>query len=296
MKSERIDLVHSHMYRSNVPATVAARLAGVPRVWCQVHNVDTWETSRQLAMDRRLMPWRTGIIGVSERVREDIVAKLRIAPERVRVIYNGVEIQRFEAARGLRGEVRLEHGVDPGDVVFLFAARLVEQKRAADFLTAIGRLQAEPGGERIRAWLLGDGPQRADLEAQAAALPRPNAVRFFGKLDDVERYMAAADVFVLPSTREGFSNALVEAMAAGLPPVATDVGGNAEAVRTGQDGLIVPPVLPDPLFRAMQHMADDAEFRRACAESAAARARDFTLDHMVRQVEELYEESCGDLD
>ena len=245
MRQWRIDVVHSHMYRSNVPATVAARLAGVKAVWGQVHNVGTWETRRQAWMDRALCRWRTGMIAVSEQVRRDVMERLRLAPERVRVIYNGIDLARFGEARARREAVRREHGAAEAHTVFLFAARLVEQKRAEDFLAAFGRMQSEPGGEMLRAWVLGAGPLERALRLQASALPAPGAVHFFGRRDDVEDFMAAADVFVLPSTKEGFSNALLEAMASGLPPVATDVGGNAEAVRNGVDGLIVPPRDPD---------------------------------------------------
>lgn len=290
MRRERIDVVHSHMYRSNVPATVAARLAGVREVWAQVHNVDTWETGRQAWMDRRLMRWRTGMIAVSDRVRHDVIETLRIEPRRVRVIYNGVDLDRFRAARERRAELRLRE--DTGErLVFIFMARLVEQKRPQDFLEAFGRLQREDGGERLSAWIVGDGPLRAALERQAAALPCPEAVRFHGRRDDVEELLAAADVFVMTSTKEGFSNALVEAMATGLGIVATDVGGNAEAVRGGQDGLIVPPADIERLTRAMRTMWHGDDQRLRMAGSARGHAEQFSLAVMIDATERLYLES-----
>ncbi|HOR26762.1 MAG TPA: glycosyltransferase [Candidatus Sumerlaeota bacterium] len=291
MRERRIDIVHSHMYRSNVPATAAARRARTPVVWAQVHNVGTWETRRQVWIDRWLCRWRTGVIAVSEKVRRDVMATLNLPPERVPVVYNGVDLARFAAARPRRPAVRAREQVGEHDVVFLFAARLVEQKRATDLLTAFADLQQQPGGERLRAWIVGDGPLREQLERQAEALPQPAAVRFFGRRTDVEDFYAAADIFVLPSTREGFSNALVEAMATGAAVIATDVGGNAEAVRDGQDGLIVPPLRVDALRDAMARLAGDAALRRRLADAAAARARRFSLEAMVTQLEELYAES-----
>ncbi len=288
MREHRIDLVHSHMYRANVPATVAARLAGVRPVWAQVHNVGTWETRRQAWMDRRLSCWRSGVIAVSERVRSDVIRTLGLAPERVELIYNGVQIERFAAARAERRRVREREGIAGGEVVFLFAARLVEQKRAQDFLEAFGRLQTKEGGQRLRAWILGEGPLRYKLEAQVATLPTPGAVRFFGRRADVESFMAGADVFVLPSVKEGFSNALVEAMAAGLAIVASDVGGNAEAIRDGVEGLIVPPRAPGLLQEAMRRLAHEEGLRPRLAEAAAARAKDFSLERMRESVEALY--------
>lgn len=291
MREHRIDVVHSHMYRSNVPATVAARLAGVRNVWCQVHNVHTWETTRQVWMDRFLNRWRSGMIAVSERVRQDVIETLQIDPRRVRLIYNGVELERFIEARARREEVRQREGVDEGQRVFLFSARLVEQKRPQDFLEAFGRLQLAPGGDRLRAWILGDGPLKPRLEELAKQLPKPTNVKFFGKRDDVEDFLAAADVFVLPSTKEGFSNALVEAMASGLAIIASRVGGNPEAIRDGRDGLVVPPLDVDRLTEAIGRINEDHELRRGLAQSAMQRAQMFSQDRMIKAIEDLYKEN-----
>ena len=291
MRRRRIDIVHSHMYRANLPATVAARLAGVPHVWSQVHNVGTWETRRQAWMDRFLCRWRDGMIAVSERVRRDVIRRLHLPPERVKVIYNGVDMNQFSAAREKRAELRRARGVNERETVFLFAARLVEQKCCGDFLAAFGRLQIRPGGANLRAWVLGDGPQAESLKKQAAEFADSGAVTFFGMREDVADFLAAADVFVLPSIREGFSNALVEAMATGLAIVATDVGGNSEAIRDGRDGLIVPPRDAQRLEDAMAQLWQNPDLRRSLAESAATHAELFSLDRMVRNVEELYLET-----
>ncbi|MEN6625241.1 MAG: glycosyltransferase [Candidatus Sumerlaeia bacterium] len=288
MREKKIDIVHSHMYRANVPATVAARMAGVKSVWGQVHNVGTWETWRQAWMDRVLCRWRSGMIAVSERVRQDVMERLGLPKGRVKVIYNGVDIARFRSARARREEIRSREGAGAGDVVFLFAARLVEQKRCADFLDALRKIQAREGGARVKAWILGDGPLRSGLEELAAMLPFAQNVRFFGKRADVEDFMAGADVFVLPSTKEGFSNALVEAMASGMAIVATDVGGNAEAVGDGREGLIVPPMDFERLTSAMGMMANNEETRKKLAAAAGARAEMFSIERMVSQIEELY--------
>lgn len=290
MREREIDLVHSHMYRSNVPATVAARMAGVKEVWGQVHNVGTWETRRQAWMDRQLCRWRSGMIGVSERVCADIEQQLGLASERIKLIYNGVEIGRFAAARERREEFRRELGVAEDDCVVIDTARMVEQKRPQDFLQAVGMLQSQPGAEQLKIWMLGDGPLRPELEAAAARLPMPGNIKFFGKCDDVERYLAAADIFVLPSTKEGFSNALVEAMASGLACIASDVGGNAEAIETGRDGLIIPPRAPRALEQSLETLWRNAPDRQKMSQAASERAKLFDLDSMVKQVEEFYVE------
>jgi glycosyltransferase involved in cell wall biosynthesis len=127
-----------------------------------------------------------------------------------------------------------------------------------------------------------------ELRERAKSLPLPDRARFLRKRDDVERVMAAADVFVLPSTKEGFSNALIEAMASGLAIVATRVGGNDEAVRDRQDGLLIEPLEPDQLLLAGERLLTDAALRRRLARSARERAKEFSLDKMIEKIEALY--------
>ena len=291
MRDRKIDLVHAHMYRSNVPATVAGKFAGVRAIWGQIHNVDTWDSSRQLFTDRFLAKFRTGMIGVSERVRRDVVQHLQLPPERVRVIYNGIELERYAAARARRKALRLRERIAPENIVFLFAARLVEQKRCADFIEAFTNLQNREGGENLRAWIMGAGPLNEALRRQACLSPHPGSIHFLGERNNVEDFMAAADIFVLPSTREGFSNALVEALASGLPCVATDVGGNAEAVRDGIEGRIVPPRSVPQLQAAMESLWRDEPQRAAMSQAAIARADEFSIARMIRNTEQLYLES-----
>lgn len=296
MKKRRVDVVHSHMYRSNVPATVAARRAGVRGVWAQIHNVGTWETRRQLSMDRFLCRWRTGMIAVSREVQSEVMAQLALPEEKVRLIYNGVDTARFGTGEG-RDDLRREWGVGDNDLVFLMAARLVEQKRPQDFLEMARHLMNVERARRDRPRsffvIAGDGDKLAELKQQAARLPLPERVILLGQRDDVPRVMNASDCFVMTSTKEGFSNALVEALASGLAIVATNVGGNAEAVRDGKDGLIIPPVRLETLHRSAERLVAEPALRDALRASARRRAADFSLEVMIRNVEALYTETAG---
>ncbi len=296
MRRREIDVVHSHMYRSNVPATVAARRAGVRRVWCQIHNVGTWETRRQLFMDRFLCRWREGMIAVSEEVQREAMRKLRLPESRVRVIYNGVDTERFsretDEGRKSRVEIRQAEGINEGDVVFLMAARMVEQKRPQDFIDLAQHcFTVDRRGKKfpeVYFWMLGDGPMLEAMKQKAAQTARPERIKFFGRRDDVQRFMAAADIFIMTSTKEGFSNALLEAMASGLVPIVTDVGGNGEAVRECCDGRVLPPLQLHKFCSATDRILGDANFRAELAASATRRAREFSIEAMVRNVENLY--------
>ena len=287
MRREQIDLVHAHMYRSNVPATIAARAARVPAVICQIHNVDSWDTPRQRWMDRLLCRWRHAIVAVSERVRRDVIASLNVPAERTRVIYNGVETERF-ADGSLREPTRQALGLRPSDLAIVYHHRLVDQKNPGILLKIASRIAARRRG--VRVLVAGDGPRREGLERAAAEQGLADRLRFLGKRDDVPALLQASDLAILPSFKEGFSNALLEALAAGLPVVATDVGGNAEAIEHGKSGWIVPPHNDAAFLSAVAELVDSPAERKRMAREASRRAERFSLERMVAEVEALYEE------
>jgi glycosyltransferase involved in cell wall biosynthesis len=287
MRDERVDLVHSHMYRSNVPATIAARMAGVRVVLCQVHNISTWETWRQRWMDRLLMRWRTAMIAVSEEVKRDVVANLRCPPERVRVLYNGIDLGEYGSTRP-DADLRRRLGVPDGRRLVVVLARLVPQKGHQRLLRAIETARNELPPTHVL--LVGEGKMREALERELVARRLNDMVTLTGHRDDVAQILALADVSVLASDREGFSNALVESLAAGVPVVATNVGGNREAIVDGECGLLVEPHDIEGLGQALRRLLTDEPLRLRMSQAARERARRFGLDEMVEKTCRLYRE------
>jgi len=290
MRDAGVDLVHSHMYRSNVPATIAARMAGIKAVLCQVHNVNTWETRRQRWMDRWLMRWRTAMIAVSEEVKRDIVARLGCPPERVRVLYNGIDLHEYGAKRP-DPELRRQLGVPDGHRLVVVVARLVEQKGHGRLFRALEAVRNELPPTRIV--LVGNGRLRAALENEVRDRRLDDVVSFAGHRSDVPQILALADLSVLPSEREGFSNAIIESLAAGAPVVATDVGGNREAIVAGESGLLVAPEDVRGLGRAIKTVLCDEPLRRRMSEAARRQAQRFSLDRMLDETRRLYLEVLG---
>ncbi|RLD96760.1 MAG: hypothetical protein DRI91_06585, partial [Aquificota bacterium] len=119
LRKRGTDIVHTHMYRPNISGTLAARLAKVPVVISNVHNVDHWDTPRQVFMDRIFRPLRDGVIAVSQGVKEDVVGMTGVAPERVAVVYNGVDLEEFRVPPDEREAKRVELGIEGNTKVLL---------------------------------------------------------------------------------------------------------------------------------------------------------------------------------
>ena len=285
MREQRIDLVHSHMYRSNIPATIAARLAGVPHILCQVHNLNTWETYRQRIMDRWLLRWRTAMLAVSEGVKRDIVSNLRCPPERVRVLYNGIDILQYGSARP-EPELRHDLGIPEGHRLVVMLARLVAQKKHTRLFQALETIRNELPPTRVL--LLGEGDLLGALQREVEERHLGDIVSFAGHRNDIPQILALSDLLVVTSDREGFSNAIVESLAAGVPVVATDVGGNSEAIVDGRCGFVVKPDDLTGLAHALKTVLTDDALRRRMSEGARLRAKRFGLDRMLEETRQLY--------
>jgi glycosyltransferase involved in cell wall biosynthesis len=222
-------------------------------------------------------------IAVADAVRASHVSARRIPPHRFVTIRNGIGAARFGRA-ATRADARRSLGLSDDRFVCLCAASLTRQKNHANLLRAAALLPADVS---VTFLLAGGGPLAPQVEAAAAGLG--GRVKVLGQRLDVPDLLAAADAFVLSSDWEGLPITLLEAMAAGVPAVVTDVGGNREVVRDGVDGFLVPPRDPTALARAVERLARDRALRARI--SAAARATfdaRFTADGMVRQTEALY--------
>ena len=244
-------------------------------------------------VERRLHRRMDVLLGNSRAVAHDLLDE-GAPPERVRVIYNGIDAGRFavgEARAARRRAARSELRLPDERVVLTCVANLFPYKGHADLLDALALLGA---GSAARATLLlvgRDAGACAALEAQAARLGLSASVRFLGERGDVPELLAASDIGVLASHEEGFSNAVIEGMAAALPMVVSDVGGNAEAVIDGECGYVVPARNPAALAKALALLMDDPGHRQAMGEAARLRvAASFSLDACVAAYEALYEE------
>jgi sugar transferase (PEP-CTERM/EpsH1 system associated) len=299
LKRDGIDVVHCHNWSTLLEGLLAARLAGVRAVVHTQHGLDYgFDADRSFLRDRtRLVLKRFAsrglghVVAVSREVRDTIVTGWRVPEARVSVIHNGIEPAPEPPTPDERAARRAELGLSPFDLVVGSVGALRPVKDYPMLLDAFARVRRELPGARLV--LVGNGPSRADLEAQAQRLELGRAVHFCGWRSDASALLPLMDVFALSSRSEGISLAVLEAMAAGLPVVATRVGGNPEIVEDGVSGLLVPPSDPQAMAAALVALARDPRRRQTLGASGRARGAAFSLPRMIERYEEMYASVLG---
>lgn len=277
-RRSRIDIVHTRNVTTFFYGLVAARLAGIPAVVHSEHG-RTFPVRPRSAMAQRFMLRATdAAFAVSAQLRADLARELKVDRDRFEVIHNGVDVAAFCAAGANAPPSR---ALRIGSV-----GRLVAVKNYPLLLQAFARLPAVLGCELV---LVGDGPERGALSKLATELGIADRVEFAGHRDDVAQLLRAMDIFVLPSLSEGMSNTLLEALAAGLPVVASDVGGNREIVESERSGLLFRSGDVAHAAAQLLRLAESAGLRRSLGQEGAARVRkEFSIEAMIRRYESLY--------
>lgn len=275
------DIVHAHTPKGGLLGMLAANAAGVPIRLYQMRGLP-YVTQRGpmralLATTERLScSAATRVICQSRSLLETATADHLAPVDRAEVLLegsNGVDVHRFDPVRWHDAGValRAQWGARQGDVVFVFVGRLVRDKGVPELLEAFGHLRArEPGAQLV---LVGPREERDALDLQTVHRLEDPGVRCVGFQSNIAPFLAAADALVLPSHREGFPNAPLEASAMGLPVVSTSVPGCRDAVEDDVTGLLVPPANPGALFDAMARYAADRSLRRRHGEAGLKRVR-----------------------
>ena len=201
------------------------------------------------------------------------------------VVHNGV--QQNDSSGTDIGKQRMQWGAADAELLVLFVGRLVDHKDLPTLLRATARLRAQ--GSAVRVAIAGDGPLRTEIENVVDSLSIRDAVRLLGQRDDIPDLIAAADVVVLPSVREGLSNVILEGMMGGKPVVASRAGGNIELVEHECSGLLFEIGDDAGLAAALQRLADDPLLRKRLGQGASSRAQtQFSVPSMVKAYEKTY--------
>ncbi len=288
LRRDRPDVVHGFLFHGYVLGALSGRLAGAPVVVASRRSLGNFKRDKpHYRLAERLVNRLTDlVIANSEAVRVDALRGERLPDERVIVIHNGLALERFD--RPPDGELRRRLGIDKAPFVVGVVANFIPYKGHRFFLDAWAEVVAR--APDAVALLVGDGPGRREIEARAGAMGLAGSLRFLGSRLDVPDILSIVDMLVHPSLEEGFCNAILEAMAARKPVVATAVGGNPEAVVHGETGLLVPPGDGRALAEAMGWLFERPEQAAAFGQAARRRvAERFELSRMVRQYETVYD-------
>lgn len=290
MREHKIDVLHSHLYHANLYGRLAARRLGIPAI-ASVHN--TYSKPRWLRhlLNRYLAGRTYRITAGSTEVRRDILRHDRVPADKVVLLPNAIDLARTESSL-TPAEARLRLGCAADDRVIGTVGRLEEQKGQRHLLDAFALLRAAPefSGAGLKLLIVGDGRLRDALRAQAEALGIADACRFPGTIGELGDVYRAIDIFVMPSLWEGLSLAMLEAMAAGLPMVATEVGGAREVLGDDRYGKVVPPGDAAALAAAIRALLNDPTGRGELAAAGAARVREhYSVAALARQLTSLYE-------
>ena len=285
----RPDVVHSHMVHANLLARAARLLARVPVQVSTAHSI--WEGPRWREVAYRLTdPLCTLTTNVSQAGVDRYVRVGATPKEKIRYHPNGLDIAAYAPDGAARSRIRAELGVRDG-FLWLAAGSLLPPKDYPTMLAAAARLRGRMPGFVLA--VAGEGPQRESLlETQQALRLDDGTVRFLGSRGDLPDLMRAADAFVMSSAYEGLPMVLLEASAAALPIVATDVGGNKEVVLSGETGLVVPSGDADALAAAMRRvMTMPAARRQAWGRTAREHvASGYGVERVVDRWLEVYRE------
>jgi sugar transferase (PEP-CTERM/EpsH1 system associated) len=290
IRGMRPHVVHCRNWNTWADAVLAHRLAGRQGalVWSFHGFADGhWFPARRRIASRALSLATDHLFAVCRDAASRFATLSGIPAHRFEVLYNGVDCRRFTPSPE-RHALRKRLGLLPDELVVLTVASLTPVKRHALLLQAAAKVLSETE-RRLRFLWIGDGPERATLEARACELGLGTQVQLPGGSDRVAQYLAAADLFVLPSELEGMSNAILEAMASGLPVVAHQVGGNPELVDHGHTGLLCPYGDVEALAAAIARLTR-SDTQRADMGSAARRRAEqiFSLDAMLVRYADYY--------
>lgn len=274
------DLVHVHGFGLETFAAMAARkVTGKPLV-VKPSTAGAGTKLDRYAHFSRSIPGSGSVwkpvdawISISEQTTADLL-RMRVSRERIAFVPNGVDTDRFRPLLPeARDALRRELGLEPQELLVVTASRITAHKRA-DLLTQ-AFVSLVPEFPQARLWVMGDGEQRKELQRLLASSPGGERVKLWGhvKSGTLRRHLQAADVFALLSLWEGLSNALLEAMACGLPPVVSAVSGMVDVIQPGITGLAVPPDDQVAATAALRELLADSERRSAMGRAAAQSAQ-----------------------
>jgi len=292
LRDERIDILHSRSWGPFFDSIVGGRLANTPFIVHSIHGIYAQDIHgmklKRRVLQRLLSLGAHKLYAVADYLRDYYIRIVGVSARKISTIYNGVDVETYKVqGQKRRSEEKAKLGFSPGDVLVGSVGTLYWVKDPHTFLTAAATVLQNR--KDVNFLWVGDGPMREDLRARAKELGIDQKVFYMGIRDDVPRILTALDIFVLPSITEGLSNSILEAMASGLPVVATEVGGNSELIQKGESGYLIPPGRPEILANTLLKLISDEKLRAMLGKRARRRVMNrFSLKKMAENYEKMY--------
>ena len=295
MRRERFHVVHTHCTKAGVLGRLAAKLAGIPHITHTHHGWSFHDEMRPLlrslyeGVERMLQPWTSPMVSVSEETtRIGLDARIGRRSD-YRLIRSGIPLQRFHPDARSGRTMRERLGLSSAQVVVGSVGRLTPQKNPLDFVKLAAMVR--DGFENVTFIYVGDGPMRAAVEAEARRLGMERTLRILGVRDDVPQLLRAMDVFVLVSLWEGLPRVVPQALASGVPVLAYQTGGIAEAVIEGKNGHLFPRGDLRGMAERLSALVASPSLRREMSRAASEGFdSSFSEDQMITDLECLYDE------
>jgi glycosyltransferase involved in cell wall biosynthesis len=290
LKEHHVDILHCHRHKATTYAVMAARIAGTPVLLAHVHGLGRSRNLKRRLINCILFRNVNRLVPVANSVKEDVLRNnWFVTDEKLFVLENSVDYGRFADVSISKKDAKQMLGMPADSLVFGTIGRLVPTKGLSYLIAAFSKVKKQMPS--VHLVLVGDGPCRAELQMQAADALCGDSVHFLGHRANVEQLLKGMDVFILASVAEGMPRVLLEAMAAGVPCVATQVGGIPEVINGEAVGFLVPPGDPEALAEMMLRVAKmPGEELAEVIEKARGRIRRFySHDVVKKKLEALYE-------
>ncbi len=290
VKAVKGDLLHTHFMDADLLGFLTTRWIRIPLI-AQIHSFPFPVCKRHAWRYWWMSLGISRIISVSQTVKKYIVSKTGIGEERFRVVYNGIDLKVFDqrVQKADRAALRQAFKISEDDRVIGNVSRLIPDKGQEFLIRAMPVIcQAFPV---VKLLIVGDGPLRAGLEHLACSLGVAERIIFAGKRRDVPELLSIMDFFVFPTFHEAFGICVLEAMAAGIPIIATDDAAIPEIITHGENGWLVSPGSSEQIGEALKRLLSNAELSRRLAANARERVKAFSLEQMRVVYEQVYRES-----
>jgi glycosyltransferase involved in cell wall biosynthesis len=294
MRRQKFHIVHSHMFWSSLFASPIAWACRVPAIVETLHGTEAWRSGWKASgvIDRATTGFVSRYVAVCESDARFLQNRKRVDARKISIIHNGIDARPFSKTRAARNSIRQSLGISETDPVVIMVARFHAGKGHRVLLEAIRQLvHVHP---RVKLVCLGEGEGELEVREDCERFGLRDRVFLAGYQANVAEWLAAADMNVLPSFYEGLPLTVLEAMASGLPTVASNVGGIPEAIEDGVSGLLVPPGDHRRLASALSILVSDPARRVQMGQAARqCLLQKFVLEQQVRSTEKMYFELCG---